>query len=686
MLLSFSPEVTFVLILFELVLSGLALVVLLSVLVTEKQPASAAVIGTLSAGFALLVAAFATRATYCRLAVCPPAAHELSYYWLLFLSESARLGGLSAVAVGYLLKQGRGRRAAGLTAAAVGLLLLAGTRFSADAQASVQSIVPLTTTRASEAAVLVMAAALMGPLRSLQLAGALMLIAGGRAVAVVGAWRPDTIELVWTLEHLATLIGLVLLALALERESRRASLRFFLRLNLTFIVLASSLIVTVTEIERRQFVELSSLDKQDLAEFLRGHMLHYTNRGEPPEQAIAHPDVTRKVVSEFGRYPDLRRVRVSLRGQTMALSINPDGEIDQQFWTGERLEPPPVSPADFSRARLLNLPIVSGGRVIGRVELDHSLERINERIGWQTQLIFGVFTLFVMVASLVTGMLVVAADRTIRGQVEELERTRRRLSMSERLASIGAVADGVAHEINNPAGVLVARTDYLLSVIQDTRVGDEIRDDLDTIRRQAQRIAKTVKDLLAFTRRLPVCHEVFDVRSVLDSALALVRPLLSDARFTVERRVATEPLPVCGDRDRLEQVFTNLLTNAAQAIEKQGRISVAASPRGDGGVEVVVADTGCGIAPEHLERVFDPFFTTKKPGAGTGLGLSLAYGIVRDHGGTIDVTSRAGVGTEFRVGLPPASACAGEAAQHGPARREPPRVAGPTAPGAGADS
>ncbi|MEK6630409.1 MAG: ATP-binding protein, partial [Acidobacteriota bacterium] len=330
--------------------------------------------------------------------------------------------------------------------------------------------------------------------------------------------------------------------------------------------------------------------------------------------------------------------------------------IAQELWSGERKRPAPVSPADFTVAPLMSVPILSGGRPIGSVQLDHSLERINERLGMQMRLIFGVFTLFVGVGSIVTGMVVVAADRTIRHQFEELERTRRRLSVAERLASIGAVADGVAHEINNPAGILVARTDYLLSVIEDRAAYAEICDDLDTIRRQAQRIAKTVRDLLTFTRPTPLRREVFDLRPVVESALALVRPLVPGSRIVFEHRASTVPCRVCGDRDRLEQVVTNLLTNAVQAIRGEGCVGVTTLVLPDERVEAVVRDSGIGIAHEHIERIFDPFFTTKPPGSGTGLGLSLAYAIIRDHGGTIDVSSTPGVGSEFRVTLSPAAA------------------------------
>lgn len=652
MLLSFSPEGTFVLVLLELVLSGLAFVVLVWIQLREPCEGSPVPVRTLTAGFALLAAAFAGRALYCRLAVCPPASVDPQDYWLLFAAEFAQLIGATALVVGYLLTHGQHRWATPAVATAFALSILVATRFSADALRSVGSIAPLTTARAAEAIVLLGGAALVG--RNFRLpAAAFLLLALARLTAAYAAWQPAVTEAAWAIEHLATLAALVTLALTLERASQEASLRFFLRLNLTFIVLASSLILIVAEIERRQFAEFAALQSEDLAEFVRGHMVYYTRRGESPDRVLTHDDVVRKLVAEFGRYPDLRRVQVSLGDRTVALAIDHDGLIDQRLWAGERATPPRVSPADFSVAPLLTLPIVLAGQAIGRVELSHSLERINERIGLQMQLVFLVFTLFVIVASGVTGMLVVAADQTIRRQYDELERTRRRLSVAERLASIGAVADGVAHEINNPAGILVARADYLLSVTADGSLDPTIRDDLATIRRQAQRIAKTVKDLLTFSRPAQLQRQPVAVHAVLEAALELVRPMILEKGLWLERQFDGEQATVCGDGNRLEQVFINLLTNAVHATSAGGQITVGTAARpAEGKLEILVRDTGSGIAPEHLDRIFDPFFTTKERGSGTGLGLSIAYGIIRDHGGTIDVASKPGVGSEFRVRLP----------------------------------
>jgi signal transduction histidine kinase len=361
--------------------------------------------------------------------------------------------------------------------------------------------------------------------------------------------------------------------------------------------------------------------------------------------------LTAGLVREFGRYPDLRRIDLELSGQTMTLQILPTGEISREF----SAEPPKqhhlVKPADFLDAMLLKLPIVIEERTAGQVVLYHSVARINSQIGHQMQVAFSVFTLFVIAGSVVTGVLVLVADRTILRKDRELAEAQRRLLASERLASVGAVADAVAHEINNPVGVLVTRSDFLLSVIQDRPLFQEIREDLDTIRRQAQRVAKTIQDLLSSTRGARRTWAAVDVETVVEAAIKLVSPSMRDRRVQFDFRRPAQPLRVWGDQDRLEQVLVNLLTNAVQAIQDRGRVTVEVVERDSEWIELVVTDTGSGIAPEHLPRIFDRFFTTKAPGFGSGLGLSIVSGIIRDHGGQIVVDSSLGKGSSFRVVL-----------------------------------
>jgi signal transduction histidine kinase len=230
------------------------------------------------------------------------------------------------------------------------------------------------------------------------------------------------------------------------------------------------------------------------------------------------------------------------------------------------------------------------------------------------------------------------------------------------MASIGTLAAGVAHEINNPLAYLCANVDFALQELRDAstplfveRVG-EIISALTEASDGAQRVKAIVKDLKTFSRAESGPPGSVDVRRVFDTALNLSRNTVTQkARLTVDLR----PVPsVRGEEGRLAQVMVNLLINAAQAIpagaKDRNEILARCITGDDGWIVAEVRDTGSGIAPENLQRIFDPFFTTKPVGVGTGLGLSICHGIVVAMGGTIQVESVVGEGTTFRVRLPPA--------------------------------
>ena len=648
-MLTYSTEAAFFLTLFELVVSGLPFGALLWIRFREKGRFPAQ--GALIAGFALLCAGFAAQAACFQLSVPPFHPNDMPIAWLSVVADGTRAA--AAIALGAAFLQMNGRRGALRLFLIVGpaVVLLAAFRSVPAPWLAPTTIDPPTALRLAEVATLLVAALLLGWPPGLP-GFALALLGLGRASALGGSAWPGQIEASWGVGNVFVLTGLILLALTLERVSRERLLHYVLRFNLTFLTLAISLTVALAEISRRQFIEFSATQIHDVAEFARGHLVYESRRGEPPEQILARPAITAGLIREFGRYPDLRRVQLELGGRAMAMEIEPSGEISQEFWAGERSAPPAVTPEELTRALLLRLPVVVQGQDRGRVSLYHSVVRINSRIGRQMQVAFIVFTIFVVLGSVVTGILVLVADRTILRQERELAEVQRRLLASERLASIGAVADGVAHEINNPVGVLVARSDYLLSVIRGESFESEIREDLDTIRRQAQRVARTVQDLLTSTRRARRMDGEVSLEAVVDSAINLVRPVVRDRGVTFEFREIPGTLHVRGDHDRLEQVFINLLSNAAQAIPGRGAVTVEASMRPGGEwVDIDVTDTGTGIEPELIGRIFDRFFTTKEPGLGSGLGLSIVSGIVRDHGGYIEVESTFGKGTRFHIAL-----------------------------------
>lgn len=256
----------------------------------------------------------------------------------------------------------------------------------------------------------------------------------------------------------------------------------------------------------------------------------------------------------------------------------------------------------------------------------------------------------IAVAPLVTreeqriGRLIIFDDITERAELE------RRLVQADKLSSIGLLAAGVAHEVNTPLAVISTYAQMLAKQVS----GDQQKAALlDKIAKQTFRASEIVNSLLNFSRTSPKEFTEVDLGRVIRETLSLIEHQLAKARIEVHLELK-EPLPVMrGDAGRLQQVFLNLFLNARDAMEDGGVLGVRARPS-ERGIEVEVSDTGRGIAPEHLHRIYDPFFTTKAAQKGTGLGLAVTYGIVREHGGLIDVESRPGEGTRFRLDFPAA--------------------------------
>lgn len=237
--------------------------------------------------------------------------------------------------------------------------------------------------------------------------------------------------------------------------------------------------------------------------------------------------------------------------------------------------------------------------------------------------------------------------RDYEAQGAELRRTRERASAAERLASLGTLVAGLAHEIGTPMGVIQGHAKLLESSVE----GEQAQWRLQTIREQVGRISRIIQSLLNIARpgrgtRTPVALD-----ALLDTTLSFLSEKLKARRVEVVR--SYEPVTsVLGDPERLQQLLLNLFLNATDAMPGGGELRVRLRPASGGEVEVRVADTGTGIPEADLERVFDPFFTSKPAGEGSGLGLAVAQGIVTDHGGTIEVASEVGKGTEFRIVLP----------------------------------
>ncbi len=244
-----------------------------------------------------------------------------------------------------------------------------------------------------------------------------------------------------------------------------------------------------------------------------------------------------------------------------------------------------------------------------------------------------------------------AVVAAVNSMSEELSDREEELVQSKKLASLGILTAGVAHELTNPLNniSMIAQT---YAELYEKLSGEDRVSLMAKVEAETERIREIVKNLLDFSRSKEPTLGAADANAVAAKSLGLVRNMLAlsniDARLDLG-----EGLPrILVDEHQIEQVLVNLLTNAAQAMSDGGRLVVSTKPGGSGGsVEIAVADTGKGIPPEHMPHVFDPFFSTKGEG-GTGLGLSVSYGIVKNHRGDIRVESKPGAGTTFTIELP----------------------------------
>jgi len=257
------------------------------------------------------------------------------------------------------------------------------------------------------------------------------------------------------------------------------------------------------------------------------------------------------------------------------------------------------------------------------------------------------------------------AGRDLARQVEEraseLRQTERRARAAEELASVATLAAGLAHEIGTPMGVIRGHAELLERAVSDERS----RWRLCTIQEQIDRISRIIEALLDLARPQRPDFRPTVLADVLEGTLSFLREKFRRRGIVVERAFGPAP-PVLGDREKLQQVFLNLYLNAADAMGEGGTLRVGLDGVPPGQVRVRVMDDGAGIPPEALPHIFEPFYTTKEAGAGNGLGLVVAKSIVSDHGGTIEVTSEPGRGTEFRVLLPAAPSQPGALADDEP--------------------
>jgi signal transduction histidine kinase/CheY-like chemotaxis protein len=239
-------------------------------------------------------------------------------------------------------------------------------------------------------------------------------------------------------------------------------------------------------------------------------------------------------------------------------------------------------------------------------------------------------------------------ERKVEERTQELRAAQEQLLQSEKLASIGQLAAGVAHEINNPMGVILGFAQGILKTLPED---DSLRKPLTTLEKESLRCKRIVQNLLDFARHSEPTPHLTNINELVDASCDLAEHQTSLQNVELVKGYDSALPSIRADPNQLEQVFINIMLNAYQAMPDGGTLHVTTRTVGSE-LQVIFADTGTGIPPENLQNIFDPFFTTKEVGEGTGLGLSVSYGIVKAHGGDIEVESQVGKGTTFVIKLP----------------------------------
>lgn len=240
------------------------------------------------------------------------------------------------------------------------------------------------------------------------------------------------------------------------------------------------------------------------------------------------------------------------------------------------------------------------------------------------------------------------ADSVEEYQKNLQKETQMQISQSEKLASMGRLAAGVAHEINNP---LTSILNFAHLLRNKKEQSEEDKNDIDIIIQETNRVRKIVRELLDFARQSNIKKEWIDVQKIIQQLVLIIKKQKDFSKISIIENYTRELKTICVDKNQMQQVFLNLLLNAAEAISEQGTITITTSVINEE-FTISIQDTGCGIKSEDIHKVFDPFYTNKKVGKGTGLGLSVSYGIIQQYGGNIEVESKIGKGTIFRVILP----------------------------------
>ncbi len=329
--------------------------------------------------------------------------------------------------------------------------------------------------------------------------------------------------------------------------------------------------------------------------------------------------------------------RVAREGQPLLV---PDAKADPYFY------PDIDQTTGFVTRSVLGVPLEVKGRVLGVIEAVNKIEGDFNQAD--------VELLSSMAQSAAIAIENAQLYKALQNRMEELERAQTQLIQSAKLAAIGELAAGVAHELNNPLTSIVGFTSLLLHQVNDD---DPMKEDLQIIEREADRTRVIVRGLLDFARQTEAQLELADVNELVQITMTLLRNQAKVVRTTLKASYDENLPQILLDTNQIKQVFLNIMTNAIQAMPQGGELKVATGyrPGAIADIDCVTVefhDTGTGISAENLPRIFEPFFTTKEAGQGTGLGLPISHSIVKKHGGTIEVESEVGQGSTFTVLLP----------------------------------
>jgi two-component system NtrC family sensor kinase len=358
------------------------------------------------------------------------------------------------------------------------------------------------------------------------------------------------------------------------------------------------------------------------------------------------------LVNEQGIYQTSPRFTGEIMEEAPFPVDAPSGETRIRQWKAQEEDTPHGSAHQILAETWLEEP---RWMLIVRQEYAEALAEVNHA-NWATLVFLHLSALTLLCASFVTTRYMV---NLIKNRDRETEQLNRQLQQAGKMASVGELSAGVAHEINNPLAIILTERQILLDSLAQTQSLDgefkaQLLDSLSQIDTQVHRCKRLTQNLLRFSRRTKSVVEAVSINAFLKEVVELMEREAGSNGIRFQTNMEENLPSILSDPSQLQQVFLNLVTNAVDAHDGKpyGRIRISTRSQDDAGVEVVIADTGCGIRPEHLDKIFDPFFTTKPVGKGTGLGLSICYAIVRRLGGTIAVESEPDTQTTFTLFLP----------------------------------